>query len=62
MVRDEFPQIVQHKDDADIAYLWISTEAAFYEAQAIILSNMGQHKKALEIYVFKMQDYGKAEE
>ncbi|KAG6138818.1 hypothetical protein E4U38_000239 [Claviceps purpurea] len=37
-------------------------EAAFYEAQAIILSNMGQHKKALEIYVFKMQDYGKAEE
>jgi len=23
---------------------------------------MGQHRKALEIYVFKMQDYGKAEE
>lgn len=37
-------------------------DARFFEAQAIILSNMGQHRKALEIYVFKMQDYGKAEE
>ncbi|KAG5944692.1 hypothetical protein E4U53_006832 [Claviceps sorghi] len=37
-------------------------DAAFFEAQAIILSNMGQHRKALEIYVFKMRDYGKAEE
>ncbi len=27
-----------------------------------MLSNMGNHKQALEIYVFKMQDYGKAEE
>ena len=34
----------------------------FYEAQAVVLSNMGQHKQALEIYVFKMQDYAKAEE
>ncbi|KAG6003829.1 hypothetical protein E4U43_000854 [Claviceps pusilla] len=41
----------------------ISTDdAVFFEAQAIIMSNMGQHRKALEIYVFKMQDYGKAEE
>ncbi|KAG5978486.1 hypothetical protein E4U55_006164 [Claviceps digitariae] len=37
-------------------------DATFFEAQAIILSNMGQHRKALEIYVFKMRDYGKAEE
>ncbi|KAK3314918.1 vacuolar sorting protein 39 domain 2-domain-containing protein [Apodospora peruviana] len=34
----------------------------FYEAQAVVLCNMQQHKQALEIYVFKMQDYTKAEE
>ncbi|KAI0910915.1 SPX domain-containing protein [Ustulina deusta] len=37
-------------------------DSAFYEAQAVVLSNMGNHKQALEIYVFKMQDYGKAED
>ncbi|GAP92820.2 putative vacuolar sorting protein 39 domain 1 [Rosellinia necatrix] len=37
-------------------------DAAFYEAQAVVLSNMGNHKQALEIYVFKMQDYVKAED
>lgn len=37
-------------------------DPSFYEAQAIVLSNMGQHKQALEIYVFKMQDFTKAEE
>ena len=26
------------------------------------MSNMGQHRQALEIYVFKMKDYVKAEE
>lgn len=34
----------------------------FYEAQALVLSNLGQHKQALEIYVFKLEDYVKAEE
>jgi hypothetical protein len=34
----------------------------FYEAQAVVLSNMGQHRQALMIYVFKMEDYAKAEE
>ncbi|KAK3343848.1 hypothetical protein B0T25DRAFT_309336 [Lasiosphaeria hispida] len=34
----------------------------FYEAQAVVLSNMQQHKQALEIYVFRMQDYAKAED
>jgi hypothetical protein len=34
----------------------------FYEAQAVVLSNMGQHKQALEIYVFKLGDPEKAEE
>ncbi|KAI1798661.1 vacuolar sorting protein 39 domain 2-domain-containing protein [Daldinia bambusicola] len=37
-------------------------DPAFYEARAIIFSNMGSHKQALEIYVFNMQDYVKAEE
>ncbi|KIE01144.1 AvaB protein, partial [Metarhizium majus ARSEF 297] len=37
-------------------------DPSFYEAQAVILSNMGQHRKSLEIYVFKMRDYAKAEE
>ncbi|KAK8093384.1 hypothetical protein PG997_000069 [Apiospora hydei] len=37
-------------------------DSAFYEAQAVILSNMGSHKQALDIYVFRMQDYAKAEE
>ncbi|CAD6448824.1 315887b3-c3cc-4346-a3d6-d2c274557d9a [Sclerotinia trifoliorum] len=34
----------------------------FYEAQAVVLSNMGSHKQALEIYVFKIKDFEKAEE
>ncbi|OHW98427.1 vacuolar sorting protein 39 domain 1 [Colletotrichum incanum] len=37
-------------------------DPAFYEAQAIVLSSMGSHKQALEIYVFKMRNYAKAEE
>ncbi|KAI8253393.1 hypothetical protein K4K58_007224 [Colletotrichum sp. SAR11_239] len=37
-------------------------DPAFYEAQAVVLSNMGSHKQALEIYVFKMKNYAKAEE
>ena len=38
------------------------SDEQFYEAQAIVLSNMGQHKQALEIYVFKLRDFEKAEE
>ncbi|KAH0543906.1 hypothetical protein FGG08_001807 [Glutinoglossum americanum] len=34
----------------------------FYEARAIVLSNMGQHKQALEIYIFRLRDHEKAEE
>jgi Vam6/Vps39-like protein vacuolar protein sorting-associated protein 39 len=37
-------------------------DPAFYEPQAIVLSNMGQHKQALDIYVTKMKDFVKAEE
>ncbi|KAI5791610.1 hypothetical protein DFH27DRAFT_602857 [Peziza echinospora] len=42
---------------------WLPREDPdFYEARAIVLSNMGHHKAALEIYVFKLQDQAKAEE
>ncbi|KAF2093177.1 vacuolar morphogenesis protein-like protein AvaB [Rhizodiscina lignyota] len=34
----------------------------FYEARAVVLSKMGQHKQALSIYVFQLRDYEKAEE
>ncbi|CAN8103508.1 unnamed protein product [Discula destructiva] len=37
-------------------------DEAFYEPQAIVLSNMGEDRSALMIYVFKMMDYAKAEE
>ncbi|KAL8838320.1 MAG: hypothetical protein Q9176_005131 [Flavoplaca citrina] len=35
---------------------------SFYEPRAIVLNRMGQHKQALEIYVFKLQDPEKAED
>ncbi|KAJ5812442.1 Vacuolar sorting protein 39/Transforming growth factor beta receptor-associated domain 1 [Penicillium riverlandense] len=33
-----------------------------YEARAIVFSKMGQHRQALEIYVFQLEDHEKAEE
>lgn len=33
----------------------------FYETRAIVVSAMGNHKQALSIYVFQIQDYEKAE-
>lgn len=39
-----------------------SDDADYYEARAIVLSKMGNHKQALQIYVFDMKDYQKAEE
>ena len=37
-------------------------DPTFYEARAIVFSKMGNHKQALEIYVFKLHDPGRAEE
>jgi Vam6/Vps39-like protein vacuolar protein sorting-associated protein 39 len=37
-------------------------DPTFYEARALVFSKMGQHKQALEIYVFKLHDAAKAEE
>lgn len=39
-----------------------ANDADYYEARAIVLSKMGQHKQALAIYVFQVKDYHKAEE
>ncbi|KAF3921348.1 hypothetical protein ABW20_dc0101924 [Dactylellina cionopaga] len=36
-------------------------DPTFYEIRAAILSRLSEHKEALEIFVFKMQDFGKAE-
>lgn len=38
-----------------------TNDATFYEARAIVHSALGQHKQALSIYVFQIQDYEKAE-
>ena len=38
------------------------TDPAYFEPRAIVLSKMGQHKQALQIYVFQLKDYQKAEE
>ena len=39
-----------------------SDDSTFYEARALVLSKMGNHRQALEIYVFKLNDPRKAEE
>jgi hypothetical protein len=49
-------------DKSTRARLTIMTDPDYYEPRAIVLSKMGQHKQALAIYVFQLQDYKKAEE
>lgn len=39
----------------------LTTDEQFLPEKAVVLSKMGQHKNALEIYVFKLKDYDKAE-
>ncbi|KAK9460769.1 uncharacterized protein V1516DRAFT_677607 [Lipomyces oligophaga] len=34
----------------------------FFESKAILFSRIGEHRRALEIYVFRMKDYKKAQE
>ena len=34
----------------------------FFEAKAILLGRLGRHNHALELYVYRLQDYTKAEE
>ena len=47
---------------ADLELTSSAVDPNFYEARAIVLSKMGNHKQALEIYVFKLHDPAKAEE
>jgi tetratricopeptide (TPR) repeat protein len=39
-----------------------SDDPVFYEPRAVLFSRMGNHRQALEIYVFKLHDTAKAEE
>lgn len=45
-----------------IAVDFLLLDAIFHEARAILFSRLGQHRQALEIYVFKLEDPEKAEE
>ncbi|TGZ85342.1 hypothetical protein EX30DRAFT_357185 [Ascodesmis nigricans] len=41
---------------------WLPRDTpTFFEPRAIVLSKLGRHKAALEIYVFRLKDYTKAE-
>ncbi|KAF2428713.1 hypothetical protein EJ08DRAFT_662312 [Tothia fuscella] len=37
-------------------------DPTFFESRAIVLSQMGNHRQALQIYVFQIRDHAKAEE
>ncbi|EGN98719.1 hypothetical protein SERLA73DRAFT_168336 [Serpula lacrymans var. lacrymans S7.3] len=50
-----------HHFSIDRLYGLLSSEDLF-EARAILLGRMGKHQHALELYVYKLQDYSKAEE
>ena len=39
----------------------LTVDEIFLPERAVVLSKMGQHKSALEIYVFKLKDYSIAE-
>jgi tetratricopeptide (TPR) repeat protein len=45
-----------------ILQLLPNNDPIFYEARALVLSKMGNHRQALEIYVFRLDDPKKAEE
>lgn len=49
-------------DQAKTIALLPRDDPLFYEALAIVYSKMGQHRQALQIYVFKLNDTAKAEE
>lgn len=52
------PSLIFYED----SILTSKIDPEFFEARAILFSKMGQHRQALEIYVFKLEDYDKAEE
>lgn len=56
MVRKTFQHLESATADPSLS------DPKIYEVRAIALSKMGQHRQALDIYVFKLQDSEKAEE
>ena len=64
-LKDKFLTMLRsstHYSAAKVLGVLPKDDETFYEARAIVLSKMGQHKQALEIYVFKLKDFAKAEE
>lgn len=51
----------QYRSDRVLSWL-PRDDPDFWEARAVVLSNMGQHRAALEIYVFKLNSPLKAED
>jgi hypothetical protein len=49
-----------HKTRADRFFNYSCTD--LYEARAILLGRLGRHDQALETYVYRLQNYAKAEE
>jgi tetratricopeptide (TPR) repeat protein len=64
-LRDKFLTMLRNSTQyspAKVLGILPKDDERFYEAKAIVFSKMGQHKQALEIYVFKLKDFAKAEE
>ncbi|KAF2741750.1 vacuolar morphogenesis protein-like protein AvaB [Sporormia fimetaria CBS 119925] len=67
--RVEWQQRLQQflKSSSQYNKVWVfkqlpADEPDYFESRAIVLSKMGNHKQALQIYVFQLKDYEKAEE
>lgn len=64
-VLDKFLTLLRSSEQyspAQILGLLPRDNPTFYEARAIVFSKMGNHRQALEIYVFKLHDPARAEE
>ena len=42
--------------------MYVTAVVDLFEARAILLGRLGRHDQALELYVYKLEDYAKAEE
>ncbi len=59
---EAFMRKSQHYNKAKTFKQFPADDPLFYEARAIVLQAMGNHKQALAIYVFQIKDYDKAEQ
>lgn len=63
--RSQLPTEGKHLFVVTCSAIWLTLflkDPDFFECRAIVLSKMGQHRQALQIYVFQLKDYQKAEE